>query len=56
MIIHESARVHGVALNGKVQNEYCKRNFTSGNIMTAANSTIDCNGYEWVWENKLLEP
>lgn len=62
MVIHESARVHGVALNvldrtnGKVQIEYCKRNFTSGNIMTAANSTIDCNEYEWVWENKPLEP
>lgn len=51
MFIHESARVHGVALDvldrtsGKVHIEYCKRSFTS-----------DCNGYEWVWENKLLEP
>lgn len=62
MVIHESARVHGVALNvldrtnGKVHIEYCKRNFTSGNNITAPNSTNDCNGYEWVWENKLLEP
>lgn len=62
MVIHESARVHGVALNvldranGKVQIEYCMRNFTGANIITAANSTSDCNGYEWVWKNKLLEP
>lgn len=62
MVIHESARVHGVALNvldrtnGKVHIEYCMRNFTGESIITAANSTSACNGYEWVWENKVLEP
>lgn len=62
MFIHESARVHGVALDvldrtsGKVHIEYCKRSFIKGTSMTAANSTSDCHGYEWVWENKLLEP
>lgn len=62
MVIHESARVHGDALDvldrtsGKVHIEYCKRSFTSGKNIMAANSTSDCNGYEWVWENKLLEP
>lgn len=62
MVIHESARVHGVALDvldrtsGKVHIEYCKRSFTGGKNITAANSTSNCSGYEWVWENKLLEP
>lgn len=61
-VIHESALVHGVALDvldrtsGKVHIEYCKRSFTSGKNIKAANSASDCNGYEWVWENKLLEP
>lgn len=62
MVIHEPARVHGVALDvldrtsGKVHIEYRKRSFTSGKNIKAANSTSDCNGYESVWENKLLEP
>ena len=62
MVIHESARVHGVALDvldwtsGKVHIEYCKRSFTSGKNIMAPNSTSVCNGYEWVWENKILEP
>lgn len=62
MIIHESARVHGVALNvldrtnGKVHIEYCMRNFTDENTITAASSSSACSGYEWVWENKVLEP